>query len=153
MMEKDGLGMGTASPNLINICVDRSMDGEIAGKFYCSYFSHSRKFDNIVQLLRSMEQFYNRISFPQSAVQLRNFAGSSIARGDEEIADAPVLDRDYIIGRRGICATFLVHVQYRQNATWQGSVLWAEKEKAAEFNSALELIMIIDNILRFGALE
>lgn len=148
---EEALGMGTASRNLINICVEKSINGEIGGEFYCCYFDEPQKFDNIVQLLRSMEQFYNWISFPQSAVQLRNFAGAKFEPALGKISEKPVLDRDYIIEKRGTCATFLVHVQYRQNATWQGTVLWAETGRAEEFKSALELIMIIDNILRFGA--
>lgn len=147
---EEALGMGTASPNLINICVEKSINGEIAGEFYCCYLDKPQKFDNIVQLLRSMEQFYNLISFPQSAVQLRNFAGAKFGSALGMISEKPVLDRNYMIERRGACATFLVYVQYRQNATWQGTVLWAESGRREEFKSALELIMIIDNILRFG---
>ena len=30
---------------------------------------------------------------------------------------------------RGKEGTFIVQVQYRQNATWQGQVLWAEKNR------------------------
>lgn len=44
--------------------------------------------------------------------------------------------------------TFLVNVLYRQNATWQGRVFWAEEGKTYSFRSALELIKLID-----GALE
>ena len=44
--------------------------------------------------------------------------------------------------------TFLVKILYRQNATWQGRVLWAEEGKTYSFRSALELLKLID-----GALE
>ena len=44
--------------------------------------------------------------------------------------------------------TFLVNILYRQNATWQGRVLWAEEGKTYSFRSALELLKLID-----GALE
>ena len=37
------------------------------------------------------------------------------------------------------------HVMYRQNATWQGSVTWAEKDQKANFRSALELIKLMDS--------
>ncbi|MBP7348162.1 MAG: hypothetical protein KA965_05725 [Butyrivibrio sp.] len=48
---------------------------------------------------------------------------------------------------RGQKGTFIVQVQYRQNATWQGQVLWAEKNKKEHFRSAFELIRMIDNAL------
>ncbi|BDF59254.1 hypothetical protein CE91St36_20710 [Christensenellaceae bacterium] len=42
-------------------------------------------------------------------------------------------------------ATFVVKVQYRQNATWQGQMIWSEKNEARSFRSALELIKLIDS--------
>lgn len=43
--------------------------------------------------------------------------------------------------------TFVVHVQYYENATWQGEVVWAEKNKTEKFRSALELLKLIDSAL------
>ncbi|MBR5519561.1 MAG: hypothetical protein IKU55_02470 [Clostridia bacterium] len=48
---------------------------------------------------------------------------------------------------RGEKGTFVVHVQYRQNATWQGTVVWADKNKTQRFRSALELMKLIDSAL------
>ena len=42
-------------------------------------------------------------------------------------------------------ATFIVQVMYRQNATWQGQVVWSEKNETRQFRSALELIKLIDS--------
>ncbi|MCI8402048.1 MAG: hypothetical protein HFI38_08205 [Lachnospiraceae bacterium] len=42
-------------------------------------------------------------------------------------------------------ATFLVHIQYRNNATWQGQVTWVDKKKTMSFRSALELLKLIDS--------
>ena len=44
--------------------------------------------------------------------------------------------------------TFVVHVRYRQNATWQGSVTWVDEQREQYFRSTLELLKLID-----GALE
>ncbi|MDL2224917.1 hypothetical protein LJC20_01745 [Eubacteriales bacterium OttesenSCG-928-M02] len=49
---------------------------------------------------------------------------------------------------KGAKATFVVQIQYQQNATWQGTVVWADKDIQKPFRSALELIKLID-----GALE
>lgn len=43
--------------------------------------------------------------------------------------------------------TFVIRVQYRQNATWQGQVTWAEGQETRSFRSALELLKLIDNAL------
>lgn len=42
---------------------------------------------------------------------------------------------------------FLVNVKYRQNATWQGTVAWADGKQEVNFRSALELLKIIDSAL------
>ena len=39
----------------------------------------------------------------------------------------------------------VIHVQYRQNATWQGKILCVETGETQEFFSMLELLKIIDN--------
>ena len=52
---------------------------------------------------------------------------------------------------RGKKGTFIVQVQYRQNATWQGQVVWAEENRKEYFRSALELLKLIDSAM--GAQE
>lgn len=41
--------------------------------------------------------------------------------------------------------TFVVQVISAQNATWQGTVAWAEGKKQESFRSALELLRLIDS--------
>ena len=44
-------------------------------------------------------------------------------------------------------ASFKIDVLFRYNSTWQGNLLWIEKGQEAQFRSALELLMLIDNVL------
>ncbi len=44
-------------------------------------------------------------------------------------------------------ATFVVHILHRNNATWQGEVVWANKNVCKPFRSALELLKLIDSAL------
>lgn len=44
--------------------------------------------------------------------------------------------------------TFLVKFNSEQNGTWQGNILWAEGNKTKHFRSALELINLIDEVVR-----
>ena len=48
------------------------------------------------------------------------------------------------LGKKG---TFVVHVQYLENSTWQGEIVWAEKNESLKFRSALELLKIMDSAL------
>ncbi|NLW77799.1 MAG: hypothetical protein GXY32_00065 [Ruminococcaceae bacterium] len=43
--------------------------------------------------------------------------------------------------------TFVVNVQFRQHATWQGTVKWAGQNQEVHFRSVLELLKIMDGAL------
>ena len=45
----------------------------------------------------------------------------------------------------GDVATFAVRVLFRQNASWQGSILWVEGDREESFRSVLELIFLLDS--------
>ena len=49
--------------------------------------------------------------------------------------------------KRKIKGTFIVNVMFRENATWQGEVVWADEKKKQYFRSALEPIKMIDGAL------
>ena len=42
--------------------------------------------------------------------------------------------------------TFVVHIDYCENSTWQGELFWAEKNLVKRFQSVLELLKFIDRI-------
>ena len=46
--------------------------------------------------------------------------------------------------------TFIVKVEYCQNETWQGQVIWAEENKTVRFRSALELMKLMDEAMESG---
>ncbi|MBS6195088.1 MAG: hypothetical protein KH828_05860 [Clostridiales bacterium] len=137
--------MGSAAPNLVNICVDWNDSGGSGGRIYHNYAKEAIEYQNVVQLLSYLEKFYDRLSFPQAAVQMRNFVEKKTEGQRQPIEKKTV--QDFVVQQRGKCATFLVFVQYRQNATWQGTIMWVEEGKKQEFRSALELLMLIDNAL------
>ncbi len=129
-------------PNLVNICVD---ERNFSGRFYHEYAAECEKFHSIMELLHQLELLYDNISFPQAAVELRNF--SKQKHKCEGKSFQKVLNKEDVKQKRGRCATFFVYVQYRQNATWQGKIMWVEKEKEMGFRSVLEMIMLMDNAL------
>ncbi|RQD78662.1 MAG: hypothetical protein D5R97_00130 [Candidatus Syntrophonatronum acetioxidans] len=43
--------------------------------------------------------------------------------------------------------TFLVRIQYRHNASWQGTLSWLEGKKTIRFRSLLELILLMQEAL------
>lgn len=43
--------------------------------------------------------------------------------------------------------TFIVKVEYSQNRSWQGRVIWVEEGIQARFRSALELLKLMDEAM------
>lgn len=63
----------------------------------------------------------------------------------KEIKKEARIDMKHSVTKDG--AVFLLEIQHRQNATWQGSITWVERQNKQYFRSALELIKLIDNAL------
>ena len=46
--------------------------------------------------------------------------------------------------------TFVVKIEYCQNQTWQGKVVWAEENRTERFRSMLELVKLMDEAMAAG---
>ncbi|MFW6311989.1 MAG: hypothetical protein ACOC1K_07120 [Nanoarchaeota archaeon] len=44
--------------------------------------------------------------------------------------------------------TFLIRIMYRCNTSWQGEIKWLEGQKNIRFRSLLEMIFLIEEILK-----
>ncbi|MDD7114583.1 MAG: hypothetical protein PUH88_09010 [Lachnospiraceae bacterium] len=141
MNNKEDLYINISAPNLVNICVDKSIDGEITGRIFDCYHKTPFLFNNLINLLRWMESFFDNLSYPQAATITRNFGQSHI----EEKKDLKkLLSQEDIIQNRGEKGTFVTWVQYRQNSSWQGETVCMEKMEKYRFASTLDLVKIID---------
>lgn len=119
------------------VCVDSYENGVLSGRFYNPYLQEGKEFRSMAQFLLGMEQTLDMMEFPKSYTAKRTFAsapGSLAGNVEEEI-------------RQGRIATFQVRVLFRQNASWQGSVVWLEGKREESFRSALELFFLIDSAL------
>lgn len=132
------------TPNLINICVDKNGNGEFEGRLYDCYHEEPGRFMNLIQLLYWMEDLYENLGFPQASTRSRFFnSPREVAPEDLKRVGAP----EEVFEKRGEKGSFAVWVRTRQNATWQGEVIWLEKEKQFFFDSVLDLVKIMHNIL------
>ena len=131
-------------PNLIVVCIDEGGQEEYGGRLYHCYQEGPVRFGNVMQMIKRMEELYNMLSYPQASTKDRCFIKKPETTGQEV---TKVADRGKIMRQKGEMGTFVVRVQYRQNATWQGQVTWAEGRETRSFRSALELLKLIDNAL------
>lgn len=131
--KKTGNGFRT-----VIVCIDSYDDSIPVGRLLNPLFPEAVSFKGVVEFLREMEELLNEMHFPQSFTELRSFRAVAL----------PVLRMEANgAGPEGKLATFAVKVIFRQNASWQGSVLWMEQSREESFRSVLELIFLMDSAL------
>ena len=132
-------------PNLINICVDEKTHGEFSGRLYHCYEKEAEPFYNVVELLRKIEDLFDRICFPQASTKTRCF------REEEPtgriVRPEKLVEQTKVIEYRGNLGSFVTCVQFRQNSTWQGEVFWMEKGAKRRFANTLDFIKTLDSAL------
>ena len=137
-------GFHAAAPNLCSVCVDGAAGGEYRGRLYHYYTDRGVPFQTRFELIAAIDRLCDLLGYPQAAQQPRRFGrGQPPPHPQREVER--LMGKDELASQKGRMATFVVHVMHRQNATWQGTVVWAEKDQKASFRSALELIKLMDS--------
>ena len=122
----------------IVVCVDGYDQRILRGRLYNPFLQGTVHFTGLMEFLLAVEHLLDEMNFPQPFAQVRSFRPQAKAR--EEIR------RDNL-EQRGERGTFVMKVIFRQNASWQGSVIWMEKGMESQFRSLLELIILMDSVL------
>lgn len=133
------------SPNIICNCVNHYNGRFIRGELYNSYSKEPYKYDDIIEMLQTMEELYDYLQFPMSSTESRSFFNKKKNYKKEGMTKP--MQKEMILDKSGEKGTFIIQVQYRQNSSWQGKVFWVEKNKTVHFRSALELIKLMDGAL------
>lgn len=115
-------------------------DNAIRGIVKNDYYKKSFLFTDLFEMIKILESLYTSMFFPQQSFDERRFTNKSpsniiIRKADEIELCEPVK------------ATFILHIKFRQNATWQGSINWVEENKTQNFRSTLEMVKLIDEAL------
>lgn len=123
----------------LQICVDSYEDKAIAGMLYHTSLPSGARFSNLMQLLLCIEHILDGMEFPRASTEKRRFT-----KGSTEFS---LGDDDPDTRRSGLLGTFYVRMMFRQNTSWQGSVLWKEGGSELVFRSTLELMLLLDSAL------
>ena len=99
------------------VCVDAVEDGRASGRFYHGNLGNERTFHSLDRFLLDMDRILDEQE-------------SSIGQSSN------------LIWYTGKIATFKLRIIFRQNGSWQGSVMWLETRHEEKFRSALELLSI-----------
>lgn len=137
-----------SAPNLLNVCVDQMKDGELSGRLYHCYRESAFELTNIVELLKEAEQLFDKISYPQASTRTRSFVENGTTL--QTVRPDKVKEQRELFEHRGECGSFMVFVKFRQNSTWQGEMVWLEKNEKRRFSNTLDFVKIIDYTLKKG---
>ena len=104
----------------------------------------------MITLVKTIDGIFDEGEYPQATMKCRGFgkrAAAATKKSTEESKDIsdPTKLCPVMSNARGKKATFGVRVMFRQNASWQGTLCWLEKNREESFRSVLELMMLIDS--------
>ena len=124
------------------VCVDQYDEcGVMAGRLYNPYLAGGEQFRSLMEFIRKIEELLDGTRLPQAYAEPRSFGAACDT--------APDMPPDSAV-REGKLGTFALRVLFRQNASWQGSVVWLEGKKEEKFRSALELFHLMGSALNGG---
>lgn len=130
------------------ICVDGIIDFDMAGTIYNIFMPEPVKFSSVFECVGVMDEFFDDIAFPQAYYDDRTFTQKlSQKRKQLKKEVQQYMSEDILLSEQGKKATFMVQVQFRQNATWQGTITWMDEKKTQRFRSTLEMIKLMDGAL------
>lgn len=120
------------------IYIDSYENGVTVGQFENPCRGETAQFQSLTQLLMKLEQSLDVENIPQSFNKVRTFFPRTGYRPDMPDKDRP---------KRGKMSTFAVQILFRRNASWQGTIIWIDKNKKQNFRSVLELITLLNSAL------
>jgi hypothetical protein len=136
----------------IFVYIDGYNHEDVYGRLFFSNWNTLEAFDSLLDMVMKSETVFDLNACPQSTFSSRTFDGTiktnsansktSTETGENEMekSEIGVIDHEKK-------ASFIIHVKYRQNATWQGEIKWVNKNKAQYFRSSLEMIKLMDRAL------
>lgn len=133
---------------MVMVCVDGVENGDIYGRYFHRYKKEETFFLNSAMLFSEVEQFYDIIGYPQAATRTRNFIEREREKVPAKEHMTVIYDSQTLMQFRGKLATFLVGVTSRQNASWQGDVVWMEQQIRKHFCSDMELVVFVDDAVK-----
>lgn len=136
------------APNLICVCIDEFSAQNCQGRLYTQYDAEPFPFLSLIDMTLQMDHFFDEWDFPQSSTIPRTFRKSVEFRRRQSILESGrPMDHARVYSQSGKTSTFVIRVKYRQNATWQGEIVWLEESLHTSFRSALELLRILQDAL------
>lgn len=121
-------------------------DYNISGVLVNRHYRFLIRFEGVRQMINSLETLFNQLNFPMAAMEERHFKEKS---EDQKMLPnmREMEDGEYETEP----PNFVIHVQFRQGSTWQGTLQWVAKKKTKRFRSELELMGLLMEAMEFDS--
>ena len=153
-MEYENNDLVTAASLQMKAEVYRQGGSCLQGVLYSKYLETPYEFSDFMGLIGKMEEVFDSKGFPEVFMMPRTFELSTLqGKNQEEDRDKTMKNEMTSIIRPELNSskcTFEITVKFRQNATWQGQILWAEKNQKQNFRSVLEMLKLMDGALEYA---
>ena len=145
--------------NLICVCIDEALEEDYKGRIIHQYADDPIEYKGLSEMLVKIEELLDHWDFPQRGLAERRFKKSShdkdvVAKSfksdDDRLPIEIVADANgvrNVQNNKGKLGTFIIQVVFRQDATWQGHVIYQEANEKKDFRSAMELVRYMDHVL------
>lgn len=138
-MRSQAMQPSTSSRMLV--LVEAYTEGQMRGRLFSPFLGKGIGFSGFVDMVNKMDRLFDVIGFPKASMEYRSFSG-----GVRPVADIQGELEDISLSEDGD-GVFAVHVKMRQNADWQGSVSRRGEGAPKPFNSTMELLKIVDEMM------
>ena len=125
--------------------------GLMRGELHSQYLEAPFVFFDLIRMIEKMDEVFDSKGFPQAFLKPRTFSEAGRAvRKNKQLKNntmKDIMDFNNSEVPDGSKCTFEIAVRFRQNATWQGQITWAEKNLKQNFRSVLEMLRLMDEAL------
>lgn len=118
-------------------------NGDFLGSVLNESYNFAMDFNSFRNMMEVLEGLFNYVNFPMATHEERVFQKKE--------------NKNHTLPKELYPATlemfknqkpeFRLHVQFRQNATWQGTLQWISTRKTKRFRSELELLELMLNAM------
>jgi len=128
--------------------------GSLKGVLHSKYLEEPFEFYSLVRMIEKMEEVFDAKKFPSTFLKTRTFSSvkNKAKKGGAEGSEAAreAVSPIPFENMQGTANTFEITVRFRQNATWQGQILWVEEKLRQDFRCVLEMLKLIDEAITSG---
>ena len=121
------------------------------GTIYSLHIPAPYEFTDLSHMIGKMEEVFDENRFPEAFQSTREFTptpgGAKTFRTGRADIMKEALKKIEKKKPGGSKCTFEISVKFRQSATWQGQILWAEKKVKQNFRSVLEMLKLMDEAI------